>query len=185
VLVTTRPGYGTGALFSLAHFLVYHDEPPRLPAPPTPPTAPRRFEAEALPSEAGVASQVAYSAASGGAARGCGAAFARYLSYTPYLTLPAGRYRVDFALKVDDTAAPAPVATLEVTAEGGSNVLARRELGGADFPAPGRYETHSLTVEAADEREQVTFRLLAHGRTGLALDYVELTPLPPRQDGAR
>ena len=24
-----------------------------------------------------------------------------------------------------------------------------------------------------------------HGRTGLALDYVELTPLPPRQDGAR
>jgi hypothetical protein len=185
-LVTTRPGYGTGLLFSLAHFLVYHDEPPRLAARPAPPlTAPRRFEAEALPSEAGPASKAEDAAASGGAARRCGAAFARYLSYTPYLALPAGRYRVDFALKVDDTATPAPVATLEVTSEGGSNALARRELGGADFPAPGRYATHSLTVEAADEREQVTFRLLAHGRTGLALDYVELTPLPPRQDGAR
>ncbi len=186
VVVTTRAGYGTGPLFSLAHFLVYHDEPPKLAARPAPPpTAPRRFEAEALPSEAGTASKVADTTASGGATRHCGAAFARYLSYTPYLTLPPGRYRVDFALKVDDTAAPAPFATLEVTSEGGSNVLARRELGGADFKAPGRYETHSLTVEAADEREQVVFRLLAHGRTGLALDYVELTPLPPRQDGAR
>ena len=28
--MTTRPGFGTGLLFSLAHFLVYHDEPPRL-----------------------------------------------------------------------------------------------------------------------------------------------------------
>jgi hypothetical protein len=184
VVVTTRPG-GTGLLFSLAHFLVYHDEPPRLTARPAPaPTAPRRFEAEALPTEAGAASKVADPGAGGGAARRCGADFAGCLSYSPYLTLPPGRHRVDFTLKVDDTAAPAPLATLEVTSEGGANVLARRELGGADVSAPGRYETHSLLVETADEREQVTFRLLAHGRTRLALDSIELTPLPPRPDGA-
>jgi hypothetical protein len=186
VRVTTRPGFGTGPLFSLAHLLVYHDEPPRLtPRPPAPPSAPRRFEAEALPTQARpAASKVADSEASGGAACRCGADFARCLTFSPYLTLPPGRYRVDFALKVDDTAAPAPVATLEITSEGGGNVLARRELDGADIPAPGRYDHHSLFIEAADECEQVTFRLLAHGRTGLALDYVELTPLPPRQDGA-
>jgi hypothetical protein len=187
VVVVPRFGYGTGPLFSLAHFLVYHDEPPRL-GPPTalPPSAPRRFEAEALPTEAvPAASKVADAEASGGAARRGGAGFAGCLTYSPYLSLPPGRYRVDFALKVDDTAAPARVATLEVTSDGGANVLARQELGGADFPAPGRYACHSLTVEAPDGREQVAFRLLAHGRTGLALDYVELTPLPPRPDGAR
>jgi hypothetical protein len=185
VVVTTRYGFGTEVYFSLAHFLVYHDAPPRL-APPPAPAAPRRFEAEAPPMAASPgARRVADPSASGGAARRGGPDFAGCLSFGPYLTLPAGRYRVDFAVKVDDTAAPGRVATLEVTSGAGPRPLARRDLGAADFPAPGRYDCHSLTFETEDELAGIEFRLLAAGGTGLTLDYVELTALPPSPEDAR
>ncbi|HZY89780.1 MAG TPA: hypothetical protein VFE78_33470, partial [Gemmataceae bacterium] len=182
--VTARPGHGTAAEFRLAHLLVYQGEVPRLCPWPAPGSAVRRFEAEALPTGAAEGSRAADPEASGGAVRRCGAAFAGCLTYGPYLRLPAGRYRVDFAVKVDHTAAPGRVATLEVSAGAGAAVLARRDLGGADFTASASYDCHGLTFETADELSEVEFRLRAYGGTGLALDYVELTALPPRQDGA-
>ena len=86
---------------------------------------------------------------------------------------------------MDDTAAPGRVATLEVTSGAGPRPLARRDLGAADFPAPGRYDCHSLTFETEDELAGIEFRLLAAGGTGLTLDYVELTALPPSPEDAR
>jgi hypothetical protein len=171
---------------SLGHLFVYQRELPYRFDHPLAPGQQRRYEGEIFfGSEAPTVRIAADPAASGGRARQAAANHDGYFSLGPYCYLAPGRYRVDFALAVADPAAPGPVATIDVTADGGLHPLRSRQLDGKDFAAGGRYTRFSFTLDVREEQGEVEFRVTSHGKTAVSLDYIDLTCLsadaPDRQ----
>lgn len=84
---------------------------------------------------------------------------------------PAGAYVAAFRLRFDGPTAPEPVAMLDVSTERGRQILARRELTGADFGPRGGYQEFDLpwSVEAPS---RVEFRIQYRGRGDLWADRV-------------
>jgi hypothetical protein len=161
----------------VGHFLVYANE---LPYRVTPASLPgtRRHEGEWLDGDdrPGVR-DAADPSASGGAVRRLDAGDEASQGSGPHNLLP-GRYRIDFALAVDDNTTPDAVADVEVYAEGMCWPLRSRQLDGTDFPAPRTHAVFSLTLETEEELEMVEYRLRSTGRTGVSLDYIDVTRLP-------
>src|SRR5262249_1584494 len=99
----------------LAHVLVFAESIPGLDEEqPAPRPAGLRLEAEELfPITPGTPSpDDADPSASGGRVRRAAVDFHCCFSYTPRLCLPPGRYRLEFAIKVDDNSIPEEVASL-------------------------------------------------------------------------
>jgi hypothetical protein len=69
------------------------------------------------------------------------------LCYGPYATVPEGRHRVLFHLKVGIGEGDRPVAIVDVAADTGKTILARKEITRHDFTAPGRYQVFALDFE--------------------------------------
>ena len=140
-----------------------------------------RVEAENQPSNYTL-SATADGRASGGAARVVDtslpdASNKNALTYGPYLSLLAGRYRVTFVLKVADTRGSQPVATIDVfsTARGGP--IAARDIAPSDFQAPDRYQSFSLDVDVPAPFEDVEYRVMYRGPGRLWADYETVVPL--------
>jgi hypothetical protein len=166
---------------SIGHFLVYDEPLPELPQPPKKSLEHQRFEAEALNSAADPVNSILHDpSASGGQARLGKKGFSGALMFGPYASLDAGHYRVDIALK-----APAPrgeglLGGLDVTTLGGRQVLAHRELLDHDFGTDeSGYQIFSMDFDAEHEIEDVEFRFISTGRSDLAIDYVDLSVVPP------
>ena len=115
------------------------------------------------------------SSASAGQARQAVASFQGCLAYGPYTPLPDGRYRIDFALKVEDNTSSDTVAVIDSCVYGGQQVLQSRTLSGVDFACPDHYAVFSLTFDAEDDLDLVEFRVLVLGKTKVTLDYVDVT----------
>jgi hypothetical protein len=164
--------------YSLGHLLVYAEG---LPSPdPLPPAWPERLRLEGeilLPCIEDAAIDAPDPSASGGRTRQRPAGYTGVVATSFPATLPPGRYRAEFAVKGGDGAGPAAVASLRASCPRGT--LAARILYGQDCPA-GRYATHVLTFDLAEETDFVVFNLASAGRAAIALDYIDLVALPPR-----
>jgi hypothetical protein len=166
---------GPGPL-RLGHLLAFEAAPPGL-YPFAAARPPRRFAAADLPTRAGDASLVEDPDASAGCVRRSSPSFCGCLAFGPYLSLPPGHYRADFALCIEGPRVPGPVASLEVAADMGRR-LAARHLGPADFRAPGRYVLHGVAFASAEELDLVEFRVFTGGTRAVSLDYIDLFVLP-------
>jgi hypothetical protein len=180
VVVRPRPGMA-GA--TLGHLLVRPDEAPDTGTAPAelPPRA--RLEAEWLPTFTGMdvdllAASTPDPHASGGRVREAAADFAGVVTFTAPLSLPAGRYRLEFALRVADNTPAGELASVDVLCFAPQTVLAARSLTGGDFPARGEFVRHSLMLDLADEANFLVFRVLSQGKTSLAVDYIDVLILP-------
>jgi hypothetical protein len=162
----------------VGHCLVFADDP----LPPVETTKytafAKRFEGEHLSQLPGAKVQtVAEAGASGGHARRAEQQWKGWVAYGPYVCLPPGRYRIDFAVRIEDHNAPGPLATIDVL-DGGPEPLVKRELSAEDFPLNGKYSVQSLTLNCADDLDFAEFRLWSEGKSAIRLDYVEVIPLP-------
>jgi hypothetical protein len=163
----------------LGHLLVLDEPLPGMPRTAVPGRT-WRYEAEALPTHLDPKrSRRADRYASGRAVRHAPAGVAEWVCYGPFTTLPAGRYRVEFVLKAAATDSAQPLATIDAVANPEASVLAARLLYAGDLPAAGRWARPALTFTTTTELFGVEFRLHTTGVAGLAVDYVEVTALPP------
>lgn len=163
----------------IAHCLIYADDP-LPPAEASKYTAiVKRFEGEQLPFIPGTEVRtISQAGASGGSVRRAAANWKGFASFGPYINLPPGRYRVDFALSIEEHNAKGHLATIDAF-DGGPDPVAQRELTAQDFPSDEKCSIQSLTVNSQDELDFVEFRLWTEGKTAIRLDYVEVTSLPP------
>jgi hypothetical protein len=169
---------GPAPVCHVGHLLAYEQDVPCLP--PSAPSVrlPKSFPAEGLPSEAPPSSLVADPAASRGRARCSPAGFAGFLSAGPGVSLPPGRYQVEFTLAVDSNDSAEPAAILDVVSGADGGAIAGRTLHGPDFAPAGRYSAHRLTFTLAEERELLDFRVQVRSQARVRLDRVELTRCP-------
>jgi hypothetical protein len=140
----------------------------------------RRLEAEQgralLPPES---LTVADPAASGGryrwAARGLPGTV---LVCGPDFGLPAGHYRVHFALRTDDCTVAQPVARCDAVGRSGRQVLAVLAPRGTDFRAPNTFQTFSAAFNLARPTTGAEFRVFSAGGAGVGVDYIDVEYLP-------
>lgn len=169
---------GRSPHFSIGHFLVFDEWIPYSPGWVRPGENYHRHEGENMSRlDSAEVMTVADASASAGQARQASAAFQGCMAFGPYLPLPPGRYRVDFALKIDDNTSIDTVANLDAYAFAGQQRLQFRPLRGRDFSAPNQYQVFSFTFDAADELDLVEYRVLVPGKTKVTLDYVDVTRL--------
>jgi hypothetical protein len=141
-----------------------------------------RYEAEEMPSDLDAPPTVD-AQASGGKARAAKPDAVRAdgktaLAFGPYTDLPPGKYRVEFSLKTDRAGQGERAATIDVYSHNDGGVpRASRQIMGADFAAPDRYQTFSLEIELDRPLEDVEFRVQYGGKGTLWLDYIQVTPV--------
>jgi hypothetical protein len=161
----------------LAHVLVFDESIPGLDEErPAPRPAHLRLEAEELfPINPGTPyTDDADPSASGGRVRRAAVDFRCCFSYTPRLFLPPGRYRLDFAIKVDDNSIPGEVVSLLAGCFSQQVALAERSLCGSEFSTTDRFTTHTLTFEIPEEMEGIQFGVVSAGKTPVTVDYIDL-----------
>lgn len=115
--------------------------------------------------------------ASGGHCRQATASYQGCMAYGPYTFLAPGRYRIAFALKVEDNRSSDVVAAVDSCALRGERILQTRALRGQEFSAANRYQVFDFTIDIQDELDFVEFRVMAYGQTKVTLDYVDVTRL--------
>jgi hypothetical protein len=102
-----------------------------------------------------------------------------FLTYGPYIQLPAGKYEALFRLKGEDLKPQKRIATLEVMVD--KNELARKKLFSKDFVEPGSFQDFNLPF-VLDKPGEVEFRTYFHGLSGkLFVD--NITVLVPKDPG--
>jgi hypothetical protein len=169
---------GRSPHFSIGHFLVFDEWIPDTPSGVRPGENYRHFEGERLSRlESEEVTTIADASASAGQARQATPGFQGCMAFGPYLPLPPGRYRVDFALKVDDNASTETVAALDAYAFAGQQRLQALPLRGSDFSSANRYQVFSFTFDAEEELDLVEYRVLVPGKATVTLDYVDVTRL--------
>jgi hypothetical protein len=188
--VVVRPRANVTAAVTLAHLLVRPDDVPDTGINLSQRVPRVRLEAEWLPTYAdlgdnSMASSTTDAQASAGRVRQVSATFAGVVNFTHYLSLPAGRYRLDFAVRVGDNSSSDEVAQIDAVCFAPGALLAARSLRGVDFPAAGQFTTHSLTLDLPDEANFLVFRFLSSGKTSVALDYLDIIALPEEPSPAR
>lgn len=167
---------GRSKHFALGHFLVFDEWVPYRSGASRPVENYRRYEGEQMARlDSAELATVADASASGGQARQATAAFQGYLAYGPYLPLPPGRYRVDFALKIADNSSTQTVAILDASAFGGWQCLQVRPVRGRDFTSPNQYQIFRLNLDVEEELDLVEYRVLLPGKAKVTLDYVDVT----------
>jgi len=103
-----------------------------------------------------------------------------FLTYGPYVRLPAGEYVALFRLKGENFRPEKRIATLEVVADKGE-VLAREKLFSEAFTRPGSFQEFEVSF-ILDKPGLVEFRTYFHGRQG-ALFVDHITVLVPKDPG--
>jgi hypothetical protein len=162
----------------VGHLLAYERDVPCLPPSSFSVRLPKSYPAEGLPSEAPQSSIILDPAASRGRARCSPPGFSGFLSAGPGVSLPPGRYQVEFLLAADGADPAGPAALLDVVSGADGLALAGRTLYASDFAPAGRYSAHRLTFTLAEERELLDFRVQVRGPARVRLDRVELTRCP-------
>jgi hypothetical protein len=185
VVVRPRPGSGPA---NLGHLLVRAGDVPETGVGPSQRVPRIRLEAECLQTHTRVggdhfADSTPEPGASGGRVRQAATDFRGVVSFTKFVSLPAGRYRVDFAVRVDDNTSPEDVALLDAVCFVPPAAVASRPLRGSDFPAAGRFVRQSLELNLEEDRDYLLFRLVAGGKTAVALDYIDVVALPAGSSG--
>ena len=167
---------GRSEHFSLGHFLVFDEWIPNQTGWERRYDRYRRYEGEKLNHwNSPAITTVEDPSASNGQAAQATSAFEGCLAYGPYTILSPGRYRAEFALKVEDNTPSDAVATIDSCAFGGELILHNRPLRGVDFPAANQYGLFSFCFDAEDELDLVEFRVTVHARAKVTLDYVDVT----------
>jgi hypothetical protein len=180
--VVVRPRAGSGTVH-LGHLFVRPDDVPDTGVGPSQRMPRVRLEAEWLQTfttfrDDFLAASTPDPRASGGRVREAAADFRGPVSFTSSMSLPAGRYRLDYAMRVADTAVEGEIADIDALCFAPKAVLAARSLHGSDFPAADRFTAHSLTIDLAEDTDFLFFRFASRGKTAVALDYIDLIALP-------
>jgi hypothetical protein len=185
VVVRPRPG----SAVHRGHFLVRAEDPPETGIGPSQRRPRVRLEAEWLPTfttfvEDTLDASTRDPEASNGRVRQAPSNYHGLVTYTQFLSLPAGRYRIDFSLRAGGTASGEEVADIDALCFGPPAVLAARTLRASDFPAGG-FVTHSLEFDLAEDTDFLVFRLSSQGKTTIALDYLDIVALPADASAGR
>jgi hypothetical protein len=180
--IRVRPRWDSGPIV-LAHVLAFEEAIPDTGCGPPDALPSWRLEAEDIEGQVGpnhyeFREPTAEAPASGGKVTRVEAGAKGVVARTPRLPLPAGRYRLTWALRADAT--PPRKALAVIGLQGfdlGGQMLADHVVWGEDFPAAGRWVTHSVPFELKEEASCLEFTLRSTGRTALAVDYLEVVPL--------
>ncbi|MCD6419959.1 MAG: hypothetical protein J7L41_04505, partial [Synergistetes bacterium] len=93
-----------------------------------------------------------------------------HIVFGPYVSMPAGKYKVSFRLKVKDNTIKDTVAIIDIVTDKGKTVLYERKLKGTDFRKSLMYQTFSTTLDLPEPRN-LEFRVLFTKRADLWVDY--------------
>jgi len=100
--------------------------------------------------------------------------------YGPYIDLSPGSYTVSFLLKVNDNRQKIKVATLDVSADVGRNIISKMDICPADFNESGVYRWFNISFTLDKPAENVEFRVWFN--PGVADLYVSQIRLVKVQD---
>ncbi len=101
---------------------------------------------------------------------------ARFIVTGPREAFPKGRYTAYFKLLVDENSLDEEIATLEVVAERGQRVFARKPLRGAESASSGAYKLFPLAFELPEQVEDLETRVYFHNRVDMSARKIYITP---------
>ncbi len=144
-------------------------------------TFPRRFEAERMtPMQTAERTTRLDGQASGGRARAAdGERSDGLITFGPYLSLDAGRYRIEAAMRLRTPSEAAPAAWLDVRSERGRVAHGRVDIPASRLPAGGSYTVLGVSVDAVEPLRDLEFRIGASPGVDLLVDYIDLIPVLP------
>ncbi len=93
--------------------------------------------------------------------------------FGPYLRYPPGHVKAAFRLKTSDNTVAPPIALIDVAADGGRKMLARRDVGGVDFRASRSYAEFEL-ASPLDGPHMLEFRVGSYKRADLWVDRIRV-----------
>jgi uncharacterized membrane protein len=99
------------------------------------------------------------------------------LTFGPYASLLAGKYRVLYRLKYQGDGLPGQVATVDVFSSAAGGVLASREIQAADFAFEDQYQEFVVDLETPQRYDDLEFRVQYKGRGTLWADRIEVIPV--------
>jgi Tol biopolymer transport system component len=102
---------------------------------------------------------------------------AGFLMYGPYASYPPGNYVASFRLKVDKTPKKKPIIAIDVAADGGKTILARKELQKKDFLKNKHYQEFQL-LYALQGTKTLEFRVYSFGVARIWVDKVTVQSQP-------
>ena len=97
-----------------------------------------------------------------------------FLAYGPYQIFSPGKYVASFRLKTDNTKTRKTVATLDIAADTGQDVLKKRELRGRDFEKTQSYQLFQLSFSLQEEKH-LEFRVHFPAEADVWLDAITVT----------
>jgi uncharacterized repeat protein (TIGR02543 family) len=107
-------------------------------------------------------------------------AYTGCIVFGPYVTLPAGNYRVTFRLKSSNVRIPGPLAVLDavkVVRQGGDNILAQKRIATTDLPT-NSWQQVSLTFNLTAITDNIEFRVtFLPGSSDLYVDTINVSKL--------
>ena len=101
------------------------------------------------------------------------------ITFGPYLSVDAGRYRIEAAMRLQTPSDAAPAAWLDARTGRGRVSHGRVDIPAARLPADGSYTTVSLLIETVEPLGDLEFIVGAHPGVDLVVDYIDLIPVLP------
>lgn len=96
-----------------------------------------------------------------------------YLTFGPWITLPAGKYQINFKLKITDFLDKDEIGYIEVTEENSSESLAKKNLRVSDFKDENSFNNINLEF-STDGSTGVEFRTKSNGAVSIWLESIQL-----------
>ena len=101
------------------------------------------------------------------------------ITFGPYLSVDAGRYRIEAAMRLLAPSDAAPAAWLNVTTARGRTSHGRVDIPAERLRADGSYATVSVTIDAPEQLDDLEFVVGAYPGVELLVDYIDLIPVLP------
>ena len=101
------------------------------------------------------------------------------ITFGPYLSVDAGRYRIEAAMRLQTPSDAAPAAWLNITTGRGLASHRRVEIAAERLPTDGSYATVSVTIDAPEQLDDLEFVVGAYPGVELLVDYIDLIPVLP------
>lgn len=101
------------------------------------------------------------------------------ITFGPYLSVDAGRYRIEAAMRLGTPSNAETAAWLNATTERGRVSHGRVDIPASRLPADGSYSTVSLLIETVEPLGDLELVVGAHPGVDLVVDYIDLIPVLP------
>ncbi len=96
----------------------------------------------------------------------------KHFVYGPFISLVPGKFVIKFRIKTSENLSTGNIAILDVSADYGKTILAKRTILSCDFGRANAFQEFEIPLELTKKHDGIEFRILYLGNTDLSFDRV-------------